>query len=194
MARYKTRKVNGTMIREHTLVWEAVHGPVPKGCVIHHINGDGKDNRLENLQLMTVGEHLALHAKMRREGTDPVDPNDPDVIEHRESLKKAGIKYRLKHKKDKAEYDRKYRELHSEEIKVKRAPYFLQHRAEFTAKQKERYYAKHDENLEKMRLYREANRELLRARNRYYHAVKTHKPNEMIERLKLEIDRIKNGK
>lgn len=31
--------------------------------VVHHINGDKQDNRLENLQIMSLAEHTALHNK-----------------------------------------------------------------------------------------------------------------------------------
>ena len=33
------------------------------GECVHHINGDRKDNRLENLRLMSVSDHSSLHAR-----------------------------------------------------------------------------------------------------------------------------------
>ena len=30
-------------------VWQEAHGPIPKGWLIHHLNGDKGDNRLGNL-------------------------------------------------------------------------------------------------------------------------------------------------
>lgn len=35
--------------------------------VVHHINGNKTDNRLENLLLLTNSEHVALHAKLKAE-------------------------------------------------------------------------------------------------------------------------------
>ena len=29
--------------------WTAKHGPIPKGWIVHNMNGDMEDNRLENL-------------------------------------------------------------------------------------------------------------------------------------------------
>lgn len=47
---------------EHILVFENETGiSVPKGCCIHHINGNKEDNRIENLCLMTVGAHTVMH-------------------------------------------------------------------------------------------------------------------------------------
>lgn len=52
---------DGSRALEHRLVWEATHGPIPPRHVIHHINRDRTDNRLENLQLLSAGEHSTLH-------------------------------------------------------------------------------------------------------------------------------------
>jgi hypothetical protein len=48
-------------IFEHRKVWEDAHGPIPKGYIVHHINEDKQDNRLENLQLMRRADHNTLH-------------------------------------------------------------------------------------------------------------------------------------
>ena len=38
----------------HRLVWEAFNGPIPEGMQVNHINEDKSDNRLENLNLMSL--------------------------------------------------------------------------------------------------------------------------------------------
>jgi len=43
--------------------WEKINGPIPVGYVIHHINEDYRDDRLENLCLMTRAEHTRHHLK-----------------------------------------------------------------------------------------------------------------------------------
>jgi len=44
---------------EHIVVWEEANGPLPKGYVVHHLNGVKDDNRLENLLALPRGEHHA---------------------------------------------------------------------------------------------------------------------------------------
>lgn len=51
---------------EHLVVWVAAGNQRPPlGFVLHHINHDKTDNRLENLEMITVGEHNALHNSER---------------------------------------------------------------------------------------------------------------------------------
>ena len=52
----------------HRCLWEAAHGTIPDGHEINHINHKRHDNRMENLELLTVTEHRRLTAIQR---TDP---------------------------------------------------------------------------------------------------------------------------
>lgn len=47
---------------EHVKVWEDHNGPLPAGYVVHHINGDKQDNRIDNLQAMRRSEHTRMHS------------------------------------------------------------------------------------------------------------------------------------
>jgi hypothetical protein len=51
-------------VRQHRLVWEAYHGPIPHRHVIHHKNGIKTDNRIENLEcLLSRSAHTSLHMR-----------------------------------------------------------------------------------------------------------------------------------
>ncbi len=53
---------------EHRAVWESHNGPIPDGSewVVHHLNGDKLDNRIENLQLMRRADHTSHHHRGTR--------------------------------------------------------------------------------------------------------------------------------
>lgn len=48
-------------IRAHVWVWINSRGSIPKGCHIHHRDGNKSNNSIENLELMSQSEHLKLH-------------------------------------------------------------------------------------------------------------------------------------
>lgn len=60
-----TKKPNGKTqsMLKHRFVWIQHHGSIPEDHCIHHINGDKKDNRIENLECLTRKEHGERHHK-----------------------------------------------------------------------------------------------------------------------------------
>lgn len=53
-------------VMEHILVFENATGiEVPANCVVHHLNGNKADNRIENLCLMEFGAHTTYHNNKR---------------------------------------------------------------------------------------------------------------------------------
>jgi hypothetical protein len=66
--RWKIVCRDGTRVAYYRAVMEAdLRRPLRPEEVVHHLNGDSTDDRIENLQLLSgQGEHVTLHAAQRR--------------------------------------------------------------------------------------------------------------------------------
>ena len=82
MSEYKVRTVDGKQCLEHRMVVEEVLGiQLRPDQVVHHINGDKTDNRIENLQVMDLDEHTRLHVTN--------SPQSPEKLRKLREVKKG---------------------------------------------------------------------------------------------------------
>ena len=56
--------------RLHRAVYEFHHGPIPKGCAIHHVDGNRSNNDLGNLVLMDRRKHQSHHMQEPKRKSD----------------------------------------------------------------------------------------------------------------------------
>ena len=61
---YKFVYHNKKSCRAHRLIWELEVGKIPEGMVIDHIDGNGLNNKLDNLRLVTMRQN-AMNRKVR---------------------------------------------------------------------------------------------------------------------------------
>ena len=54
--------------QEHILVYEAAHGPVPKGAIVTFLDGNRKNLAPDNLQMISRGVNAVLNKKKMRTG------------------------------------------------------------------------------------------------------------------------------
>ena len=62
---YSLITVDGKRRYAHRVLWESAFGPIPEGMMIDHINGDKKDNRLENLRCVTNQQNAYNRADVK---------------------------------------------------------------------------------------------------------------------------------
>jgi hypothetical protein len=62
MVKYKAIRVEGVKIDEHRYIMEQHIGrKLARNEVVHHKNGNKRDNRIENLEIMSLSEHAKKH-------------------------------------------------------------------------------------------------------------------------------------
>jgi len=66
--------------KEHRKIWKKYHGAIPEGYVIHHKDGNKKNNNIENLQAMKSEEHLSLHhAGLKKKGHKAFNKTNKEI-------------------------------------------------------------------------------------------------------------------
>lgn len=150
MGRYNTIQVDGKQRRAHHVIWERAHGPIPPGYEIHHKDGNGHNNKLENLMMLTRKEHMRLHGRLRGTNEDPMNGSDPDVAASREACKQ-------------------YYQCHKDQRKAYNHERYREHAAEACESRHEYYQRKHDEIRAKAAIYNRNHREEAKKRNRAYY-------------------------
>lgn len=53
-------------VSAHRVIWMAVHGPIPEGYTIDHVNGKRSDNRIDNLDAVPHAENVARAVARKR--------------------------------------------------------------------------------------------------------------------------------
>ena len=61
----RTNNRRGNICSVHRACWEAYHGSIPRGCAVHHIDGNRENNEIDNLLCMPKSDHAALHNRKR---------------------------------------------------------------------------------------------------------------------------------
>ena len=191
MGRYKHRrdKHSGRLRPEHVVIWENETGKkLPDGYIIHHIDGNSKNNDISNLQPMTRAEHNSLHATLRREGKDPVNPDDPDVIADRQksretwkrtypSRKESEVarlrEFRRRYPEKGLAYAKQYQLTHKDAIAVARRKHYLANKKRINEESRAYRNAHRDEAIAYSRAYYAKNKQLLLAKDRLRRAIKT---------------------
>jgi hypothetical protein len=74
--------VSGVIYRVHRLVWCLIHGADPGTKILDHINGNGLDNRIENLRLANHSQNGSNQKKTHRNTSGTVG-----VVWHKSSKK-----------------------------------------------------------------------------------------------------------
>ena len=79
------RPIDGRARYAYRVAWEAAHGPLPEGAVLHHRCGNAWCVNVEHLEPLTAAEHAAEHLSERnrlRAESRTHCPAGHDLAEH----------------------------------------------------------------------------------------------------------------
>jgi len=90
---YRQININGDFVAEHRYLMEQkLNRKLTNDELVHHINGDSSDNRIENLRIVSRKEHAFLHQNHKDNRKPVAYKVDEDVLkEFNEKAKEKAI-------------------------------------------------------------------------------------------------------
>ena len=84
-------------IRAHVWVWKFNHGEPKKGFHIHHKDGDKANNNIDNLECITVKEHVSKHKSEERDAANLIHVEKIRPLTKEWHSSSEGLKWHREH-------------------------------------------------------------------------------------------------
>lgn len=89
MSNYKTIQINGKQLRLHRYLMEQKIGrKLNFNEVVHHIDGNKLNNNIDNLEIISRGNHIKLHPEINKKSIEvnSIDLDIEKIIELRKTM------------------------------------------------------------------------------------------------------------
>lgn len=153
MAEYKSIRIDGKRRKYHVVMWEMFFGiEVPEGCVIHHLDGNKRNNDISNLSCVSRSMHNCIHNAMRWGNKTPThkQTREERAAKIREytkaNMEHIRMKKRISHSRwvsenrERArEIDREYRQRNHEKIIERDRSRYQRRRDQVLAQKRKKY-------------------------------------------------------
>ena len=83
----------------HRIVWELFNGPIPEKHVIHHKDHNKLNDRLDNLEMLTISDHMKHHRKDLK-GFKGQKMSEEQKLQHSQWMKENKINVGKKHSEE----------------------------------------------------------------------------------------------